>query len=53
MVLAFALLALPALAQDNVGNYTVAAGDTLFAIAQQFGVSVDDLVALNNIETPA
>ncbi|HMN30839.1 MAG TPA: peptidoglycan DD-metalloendopeptidase family protein, partial [Caldilineaceae bacterium] len=49
LVFACALSALPVLAQDTVGNYTVVAGDTLFAIAQRFGVSVDDLVALNNL----
>ncbi|MGB7538900.1 MAG: LysM peptidoglycan-binding domain-containing protein [Anaerolineales bacterium] len=32
--------------------YTVKPGDTLGKIAEQFGVSVDELVALNNIEDP-
>jgi hypothetical protein len=32
--------------------YTVKAGDTLGGIAALFGVSVDELVALNNIEDP-
>lgn len=32
--------------------YTISPGDTLFGIARQFGVSLDDLVALNNIENP-
>lgn len=32
--------------------YTINPGDTLFSIAGQFGVSLDDLVALNNIENP-
>lgn len=32
--------------------YTINPGDTLFGIARQFGVSLDDLVALNNIENP-
>ncbi|MCE2531531.1 MAG: LysM peptidoglycan-binding domain-containing protein [Acidimicrobiia bacterium] len=32
--------------------YEIQSGDTLFSIAQQFGVSLDDLVALNNIENP-
>lgn len=39
----------------NIGDpliYTINPGDTLFSIAQQFGVSLDDLVALNNIENP-
>ena len=32
--------------------YTVRPGDTLGKIAEQFGVSIDELVALNNIEDP-
>ncbi len=32
--------------------YTVKAGDTLGKIAEQFGVSIDELVALNNIADP-
>ncbi len=32
--------------------YTVKAGDTLGKIAEQFGVSIDELVALNNIDDP-
>ncbi|RIK42470.1 MAG: M23 family peptidase [Chloroflexi bacterium] len=40
-------------AQENVGSYTVVAGDTLFEIAQRFGVSLDALVALNNIQDPS
>ena len=32
--------------------YTVQQGDTLFSIATQFGVSVDDLIAANNIDNP-
>ena len=32
--------------------YTIQSGDTLFSIARQFGVTLDDLVALNNIEDP-
>lgn len=47
-------LALPrAFAQDGVGSYTVVAGDTLFEIARRFGVSLDALVALNNIQDPS
>lgn len=38
-----------AFAQESVGSYTVAAGDTLGTIADRFGVSVDDLVMLNQI----
>ena len=32
--------------------YTINPGDTLYGIATQFGVTVDDLVALNNLEDP-
>lgn len=32
--------------------YTIQPGDTLFSIAEQFGVTLDDLVALNNIDNP-
>ena len=31
---------------------TVQQGDTLFSIARQFGVSVDDLIEVNNIDNP-
>lgn len=34
------------------GTYTVQAGDTLFSIAQSFGLTVDDLVAANGIVNP-
>lgn len=40
-------------AQDQVGTYTVAPGDTLSAIAEQFGVTVEALAALNQIADPA
>ena len=33
-------------------TYTIQPGDTLFSIAGQFGVTLDDLVVLNNIENP-
>jgi LysM repeat protein len=36
-------------AQASVGSYTVQSGDTLFVIAQQFGVSVAELVTLNQL----
>ncbi len=42
-------------AARNIGDplvYTINPGDTLFSIARQFGVSLDDLVELNNIENP-
>jgi murein DD-endopeptidase MepM/ murein hydrolase activator NlpD len=42
-----------AYAQDGVGSYTVVAGDTLFEIAGRFGVSLDALVAINNIQDPS
>jgi murein DD-endopeptidase MepM/ murein hydrolase activator NlpD len=53
LLLAASLLLLPsgAYAQD-AGGYTVAPGDTLGAIASRFGVTVDDLVAVNGITDP-
>ena len=39
----------PAYAQTNVGSYTVQSGDTLFTIAQRFGVSVETLAAFNQL----
>jgi murein DD-endopeptidase MepM/ murein hydrolase activator NlpD len=43
----------PALAQQQPGSYTVVAGDTLFVIAQRFGVPLETLVAVNNIQNPS
>jgi murein DD-endopeptidase MepM/ murein hydrolase activator NlpD len=37
---------------EGAQSYTVAPGDTLFEIAQQFGISLDDLVAFNGITDP-
>lgn len=34
---------------DNVQQYKVSAGETLFSIAKRFGTSVDDIVKLNNL----
>ena len=39
-------------AQEPVGSYVVAPGDTLGDIAARFGVTVDALVAANNIADP-
>lgn len=36
-------------AQNSVGSYTVQSGDTLFTIAQRFGVPVETLAAFNQI----
>ncbi|MCY3785112.1 MAG: LysM domain-containing protein [bacterium] len=41
--------------QRDIGGelvYTIEQGDTLYSIARQFDVSVDALIALNNIENP-
>lgn len=49
------LQAAPLVAQttaDGTQTYTVVAGDTLFVIAQRFGVSLDDLIAANGIVDP-
>lgn len=42
----------PVVDEDGILLYTVQAGDTLFSIAQRFGVSLDDLVEANNISNP-
>lgn len=42
-----------AYAQADVGSYTIQSGDTLFTIAQRFGVTVDTLVTLNQIADPS
>lgn len=47
------LFASPVRAQADLQSYTVVAGDTLAAIADQYGVSLDELVALNNIADPS
>lgn len=48
------LTALPvqaeAQAQATVGSYTVQSGDTLAVIADRFGVTLEDLIAFNNIQ---
>ncbi|MEZ4734001.1 MAG: peptidoglycan DD-metalloendopeptidase family protein [Caldilineaceae bacterium] len=40
-------------AQGAVGSYTVQSGDTLFLIAQRFGVPLETLVAVNGIQDPS
>ena len=50
-ILAAFFLPAPAFAQD-AGAYTVAPGDTLGAIANRFGVTVDDLATFNGIADP-
>ena len=56
-LLCLALLTFAAHAQepptDNIGSYTVVAGDSLSAIAARFGVPLDALVTVNNIADPA
>lgn len=42
-----------ALAQDGVGSYTVVSGDTLSAIAQRFGVTVEAIAQANGIGDPS
>lgn len=37
---------------QNTRIHTVTAGETLFAIAQQYGTTIDTLVTLNEIENP-
>jgi len=40
-------------AQTEVGSYTVQSGDTLFTIAQRFGVTVETLATLNQLADPS
>jgi len=40
---------IPLFAQEEIGSYTVQSGDTLAVIADQFGVSLEQLIAINNI----
>ena len=42
----------PEVGDDGILLYTVQAGDTLFSIAQRFGVSLDDVIEANNISNP-
>src|SRR5690606_12294046 len=49
------LIAQPGYAQapgEDVRSYTVAPGDTLFVIAQQFGVPLETLIAYNGLSDP-
>ncbi len=52
----FLVRALPAAAQDNPPEgpvYIIQEGDSLWDIAQRFGVSLDDLSTLNGISDPS
>ncbi|MDE0195190.1 MAG: LysM domain-containing protein [bacterium] len=42
----------PLVDEDGILLYTVQAGDTLFSVAQRFGVSLDDVIEANNISNP-
>lgn len=42
----------PPIDDNGILLYTVQAGDTLFSIAQRFGVSLDDVIEANNISNP-
>lgn len=53
LMLAAGLHGKPALAQEPVGSYTVVAGDTLYGIAERFGVPVEALIELNQIADPS
>src|SRR5262245_3889749 len=44
----------PVMAQSqSCGEYVFAAGDTLFRIAQSYGLTVNDIAAANNIADPS
>lgn len=55
LILLPVLLGLPTPRTHAQGNttYTVQPGDTLYSIARKFGVSVDDLIRVNNIADPS
>ncbi len=48
MIFSF-LAAFPAASAQNAVTYTVAKGDTLYAISRKYGISVEDLCAANNM----
>ncbi|MBM4423583.1 MAG: LysM peptidoglycan-binding domain-containing protein [Chloroflexi bacterium] len=51
--LAASLATAPARAQSSGPQYVVQEGDTLYSIAQSFGVSIDSLQQANNITDPS
>ena len=52
LLIAVALFAPERTFAQDAGTYTVASGDTLGAIANRFGVTVEDLAAVNGIADP-
>ena len=43
------VLKIPGTTEDAISNYIVKPGDTLYGISNQFGVSIQDLINLNNL----
>lgn len=44
-------LLIPNQSIDEVGTYTVVSGDTLYKIASKYGVTIDDLISSNNLDS--
>ena len=45
------VLKIPGSSSDAISKYTVQSGDTLYNIANKFGVTIQDLINMNNLST--